>query len=106
MPVVDAGTLVNFLIGGGALAGLAKLLQTQYEARITDTKDRIVAQSAEIKELLGTNAELSEANRALAEANKRLGETNRTQADALKALGESFRALGGRVQHVAGKDTP
>lgn len=76
MPVGD--TLVNLIISGAVALGLARLLQQQYEARITaitagyearilDLKDRVAAQSVKIDALLKSNDQLADA--ALVSAN-------------------------------------
>ncbi len=76
MPVGD--TLINLIVSGGVALGLARLLQQQYEARITaitdgyeariaDLKDRVAGQSVKIDALLKSNDQLADA--ALVSAN-------------------------------------
>ncbi len=77
--VPDSGLILNGIIGGAVALGLARLLQAQYEARISDLKERVMAQSGKIEKLLTANAELGD---SYAE----LGEAYKVQAEALRAL--------------------
>ena len=71
MPV-DGGLILNGIIGGGVALGLARLLQSQYEARIADLKERVAAQSGKIEALLKANDELAESHKTLADSYKAL----------------------------------